>query len=501
MKIIYPLFLFFISFNIQSQTLKFSEEFQKQKVFENVYDGESAFADVDGDNDLDLIITGSRKEHFDLAATLYINDGKGSFTEVNKTPFVGVEHSTIDFVDVDNDGDQDVFISGSMYGRRANGESYSEAIAKLYFNDGKGNFTLQENSPFKGICFGVVEFADLDGDGSQDVIISGITNRLASSNSRESTKIYMNDGSGIFTEKVNLNISVSQVSAIRIKDVDINGTEDILICTHKFEVPTQLFFNDGNANFTLASGTKFPSLYQGAMFLEDIDGDNAPDAIIIGSIGNSMSNTAVHEVWINDRNGNFEKKFDLPIDVTWGIEVAFDDIDLDSDLDILVTGLSETDKPTTNLYLNDGWGKFTRLENLPFKNYHGGDVCIEDFDGDFKKDVFFTGLTNFTKSTNPVTRLYRNLSDISVKPGIIKNDFGEGLKVYPNPTLGEFTIDLSRVYGLIEITITDLQGRLITFDKFHESQVLNLEISEPAGVYFVGIEGGDKRAMVRVAVN
>ncbi|MCH2226027.1 MAG: T9SS type A sorting domain-containing protein [Crocinitomicaceae bacterium] len=491
MKTIFPLLLFFISFHSQSQTLKFSEQYQKQKVFEKVYDGESAFADIDGDNDLDLIITGSRKVHFDLAATLYTNDGKGNFTKVNGTPFNGVEHSTVDFVDVDNDGDQDVFISGSTYGHRTNGESYVEKIAKLYFNDGEGNFSEQENSPFIGISFGDVQFADLDGNGSQDLIISG-----------GSTKIYLNDGSGTFTEKTNSNFTVHQSSAIRIADVDLNRTPDILVCSNWGQSPTQLFLNDGEANFTLSTATKLPSMYQGTMFMEDVDGDNAADLIMIGSIGTSMyNNRPLREVWINDRNGTFEKKFDLPTEINWAVDVAFDDIDYDSDLDLLVVGLTGDNKSTTNLFINDGWGKYTIAPNVPFKGYHGGDVWIADLDGDLKKDVFFTGLISFTKSTNSVTRLYSNLSNISVKAGIVKNDFGDGMKAYPNPTDGKFTVDLARTYGLIEITITDLQGRDISTEQFHEKQVFDLEIDEPAGVYFVQIEGRDKRAIIRMVVN
>lgn len=50
-----------------------------------------------------------------------------SFTEVMGTPFAGVSNGAIAFADVDGDNDQDVLIAGS---------SGSAPITKLYINDG-----------------------------------------------------------------------------------------------------------------------------------------------------------------------------------------------------------------------------------------------------------------------------------------------------------------------------------------------------------------------------
>lgn len=70
-----------------------------------------AFADVDADNDPDLLITGWNGSN--ATAKLYTNDGKGNFTEkTTGTPFEGVEAGSIAFADVGGDSDPDVFITG-----------------------------------------------------------------------------------------------------------------------------------------------------------------------------------------------------------------------------------------------------------------------------------------------------------------------------------------------------------------------------------------------------
>lgn len=52
-----------------------------------VYDGSIALSDVDGDADLDLLITGWAVEYI---TKLYLNDGMGAFSEAAEQDFPGV---------------------------------------------------------------------------------------------------------------------------------------------------------------------------------------------------------------------------------------------------------------------------------------------------------------------------------------------------------------------------------------------------------------------------
>jgi hypothetical protein len=89
----------------------------------------------------------------------------GSFSEVTGTPFEGVARSSIAFADVDGDNDQDVLITGSN-----NSDAF---ISKLYTNDGMGNFSEMTGTPFEGVDRSSIAFADVDGDNDQDVLITG----------------------------------------------------------------------------------------------------------------------------------------------------------------------------------------------------------------------------------------------------------------------------------------------------------------------------------------
>jgi hypothetical protein len=82
--------------------------------------------------------------------------------------------------------------------------------------------------------------------------------------------------------------------------------------------------------------------------------------------------------------------------------------------------------------------------------------------------------------------------------GMIENDFGKGLLLYPNPTDGNFSIDLGDHYASIKITITDITGKIIQSDNYTESQLIILTLEEPAGAYLLIVESGEKKAVIRL---
>jgi hypothetical protein len=133
-----------------------------------------AFVDIDGDGDQDAFIGQD-----DGTVSYYKNTGTATapvFTlqagAANPLNSVGVGYySAPAFVDIDGDGDKDAFIGGG------------DGTLVYYKNTGTPTvpvFTLQSgvNDPFSGVDIGALAvpgFVDIDGDGDQDVFI-GETN-------------------------------------------------------------------------------------------------------------------------------------------------------------------------------------------------------------------------------------------------------------------------------------------------------------------------------------
>jgi uncharacterized repeat protein (TIGR03803 family) len=71
--------------------------------------------------------------------------------------------------------------------------------------------------------------------------------------------------------------------------------------------------------------------------------------------------------------------------------------------------------------------------------------------------------------------------------GLSPNPSESGITLYPNPTNGRFTIDLGKEYVGAVITITELDGRLVQKKKVESEQIIDLEMTAPAGIYVVTI--------------
>ena len=306
--------------------------------FEGVKLSAIAFADIDGDDDQDVLITGENSS-LDRTAKLYTNDGQGNFSAMTSMPFAGVLSGSVAFADIDGDNDQDVLITGTRI--PALGIS-----SILYRNDGQGNFNDVNNAPFDAVRSGSVAFADVDGDNDQDVLITGENNDFD-----RVSKLYLNDGSGNFSEMANTPFDGVYSGAIAFADVDGDNDQDVLISgeNDSFMAISKLYLNDGSGNFSEMTNTPFEPIRFAAIAFADVNGDNAPDVLISG---NSLEGV-LSKLYLNDGQGNFSELTNMPFDeVSFG-SVAFADINGDDAQDILITG-SGMDDEISKLYLNDG---------------------------------------------------------------------------------------------------------------------------------------------------
>ncbi len=95
-----------------------------------------------------------------------------------------------------------------------------------------------------------------------------------------------------------------------------------------------------------------------------------------------------------------------------------------------------------------------------------------------------------------------NICKVSPSLSIKENELA-GVKVYPNPTNGDITIDLGNniLEGEINFLLTDIQGRQIMTKKLNGViNVLNLN-KFSNGVYFLSVENGNKKTIKKIVLN
>ncbi|MFI1773216.1 BspA family leucine-rich repeat surface protein, partial [Thalassobellus citreus] len=337
--------------------------------FDDVTLGDIAFADVDNDGDQDVLFTGLNGGST-VIAKLYLNDGTGNFSEVMGTPFIGVFMSSISFADIDNDGDQDVVITGKLFSNFASTE--------LYTNDGAGNFTLVIGDPFEDVQFGRSAFADVDNDNDLDLIITGSSDLAAINN------LYINDGSGVFTLSVQPFIAVGGYSDVAFADIDGDNDLDVLMSGQGSTIgETYLYINDGSGNYTLVPGTPFIGVQNAAIGFADIDNDGDQDVLITGSPG-STRRSYLYE---NDGFGNFILAANQPLTGVSAGDVEFADVNADGNIDLMITGAGGG----AILYSNDCYGNFAEVTGMPFAAVSNSAIAFADVDGDGDLDLLTTG--------------------------------------------------------------------------------------------------------------
>ena len=303
--------------------------------FEPVHNGSIATADIDGDDDQDILICG-RNESFETRTSLYINQGNGSFSEDSSNTFEDIANGEVSFCDVDGDSDQDVFVIGQN-------KSF-EDIAKLYLNDGGGVFEELQGTSFIGVRWTAIAIGDVDNDTDPDIIISG---RDASAG--PNTQLYINAGNGTFSRVENSNLVPVYDGSIALSDVDGDADLDLLITGWAVEYITKLYLNDGMGAFSEAAEQDFPGVREGVGVFEDIDKDADKDLFITGL--NQALDSEV-KFYLNDGSGKFTEVV-TPVKSIYNGAVGFSDIDGDDDSDLLVVGYNSEEFFICKQYINE----------------------------------------------------------------------------------------------------------------------------------------------------
>ncbi|MFI5130413.1 MAG: VCBS repeat-containing protein [Chitinophagales bacterium] len=220
--------------------------FNKYAISEDV---DAVFFDANGDSFQDLfVLTGGNEipaNELALLDRLFMNDGTGHFTKAMEPMSVVFENkSCVAAADVDNDGDQDLFV-----GNLASPAKYGvPTTSYLYINDGKAHFTKGGDNIIPLYLLGMVTsatFIDIDNDGWKDLAVTGEWMPL---------KIFKNN-KGKFTE-TDIAHSTGLWQSLCATDVNGDGFTDILAgnwgCNTKFWAgkngPLKLYIKDFDNN-------------------------------------------------------------------------------------------------------------------------------------------------------------------------------------------------------------------------------------------------------------
>jgi hypothetical protein len=267
-------------------------------------------ADINGDGLDDVFIGGATN----YAGKLYIQSADGHMQSRENSCFAEdrmYEDTYVLFLDVDGDGDQDLYVGSGGNDKHENSPLLRD---RLYLNMGMGRFEpSREAIPDFRYNTSVVAPCDFDRDGDQDLFVGSLSvSRMYGINPKHC--LLENKGSGSF-----LDITESRAYDLRRlgmlsdavwEDMDGDGMQDLL-CVGQWMAPV-VFRNSGRRLSRMESSLDTLNGWWNAVALADLDGDGDRDLVL----GNRGLNSHIRpgrncpvKLFVNDfdNNGTIEQ--------------------------------------------------------------------------------------------------------------------------------------------------------------------------------------------------
>ncbi len=272
-----------------------------------------AQGDVNGDGLTDIFLGGAK----DQAGELLMQQPNGRFTK-NASKIFEQDKISEDtdalFFDADGDSDIDLYVAS---GGNEFPTSSSALIDRLYFNDGRGNFTKAEQllPTFRFESTGAVAASDFDGDGDQDLFV-GLRLRPFLYGVPVDGYLLQNDGQGNFqnvTDEVAPELKkLGMITDAIWSDIDGDQDDDLLVVGEW--MPISVFENEEGklVKSTEATGLAESNGWCNTIVEADLDQDGDLD-FVVGNHGLNSRFKASKEqpvtMYTNDfdRNGTAEQ--------------------------------------------------------------------------------------------------------------------------------------------------------------------------------------------------
>lgn len=312
------------------------------------------------------------------------------FTEQTSIILSGVYNSSVCWGDYNNDNNLDILVTGNT------GQG---AVSKIYRNNGNNTFTEQSAIQLVGVSESSAAWGDYNNDGNLDILLCGNGNNL-----NRLTKIYKNNGNNTFSELTSINLVGVWGGSAVWGDCDNDGDLDIILTGNSQYAGafTQIYFNNGDNTFSAETENSLIGVYYSSVALGDCDNDGDLDIFLTGYTGNN----SISKLYLNNGNGIFSEQPSLNIDGVKGSSVAWGDYDNDGDLDILICGITDANKPVSKIYKNDGLNTFSEQVAILLAGAGYGSSAWGDYDNDGDLDIVLTG-----SGDSNIAKIYKNNGD------------------------------------------------------------------------------------------
>jgi reactive intermediate/imine deaminase len=315
-----------------------------------------SIGDLNGDGHPDLVLAKGR--HWPLVDRVLINDGRGTFPLAYDLGAASDRSYSATLADLDGNGSLDVVISNDTPDPKL-----------VYLNDGKGHFHVGSTYGRPDWSMRNAAVADLNGDRRPDIIAANRTGGRPGAN-----YVCLNRGHGVFDADC---LAFSHESATTITPADFNhdGFIDLAV-PNRDGGQSYVYLNDGKAGFPkrMPFGPADANMRESEA--ADVNGDGLIDLVAIDEAKGAF-------IFFSQRDGSFGAGVPLGDPKVVPYALAVGDLNLDGTIDIVV---GHVEAPSV-VYFNDGSGR--RWTPVSFGDNKGTvyGFAIGDVDHDGHPDI------------------------------------------------------------------------------------------------------------------
>jgi hypothetical protein len=328
--------------------------------FTRLYLGDISWVDLNKDGWIDLVVSGLNGNTATPETKVYLNDGGKSFTTTEEYGLPQLFSSKMAWGDLDNDGDIDLAISGiDKDDKYVFNILYKENDQNKFVIEPATNLPTNSYYPgmlgnYQGFINGDLKIIDIDLDGDNDIIYNGENaDKDPISNTIYNSYIKTNLNNNYYNYNTTLSLKNSGIEIAKMNasqssltifssGVDSNGVN-------------QLYTNglDNTGGLPGQGGTgsesQFPKLKDGDIAVADYNNDGTNDILFIGE---NAAGTPETKLYFQTTAGSY-KESPIVLEGLRNATANWVDYDSDGDLDLFLTGISESSGAKSLLYESD----------------------------------------------------------------------------------------------------------------------------------------------------